>query len=46
MVTKWCGRRAECERNSHILPRDLWFWLRVVRGYEDFVSLVDKSQAC
>ena len=30
---------------SCILPRDLWFWLRVVRGCEGFVNLADKSRA-
>jgi len=30
---------------SRKLPRDLWFWLRVVRGREGFVNLADKSQA-
>jgi hypothetical protein len=31
---------------SRKLPRDLWFWLRVVRGCEAFVDLADKSRAC
>ena len=41
VVWEISGMRAQ----ACILPRDLWFWLRVERGCGDFVILADKSRA-